>query len=285
MAIWNVERELVEQLLQAGIAGINSQLQAAMVFQHCAVHDLSLFDFLSQFRVEGFSLVRVAAGTAPFDGCPALEHETEPPVRGAMRKPVGVVWKYGAWRDETQSVNRLEMLRKHIAEVQRDDPSNSWLGHLREQAAQLARVVEPVPTLGMVADDDIPQKEVPLSAATGEAEHGESERPGDAAESGKPQCSGGAEDQAADVAAVLANPRAAAPAVDADEIRKDSRGNVLVTRVQLEEIYRLGERLGMNRIQVQESACKRLKLRAIEDLPKLAAEKVIDQMRAKAGAA
>lgn len=282
---WNVREDMVDELIAAGVAGIATKLQAMLVFQHCTVHSMSVFDFVEKFRVDGMRIVPAESGSAAAAAGPG---------RSAMRKPVGVVWKYQGWRDEQLAVNRLEMLRKHIAEVQADDPGNSWLGHLREQAAQLARVVEGQPTLGMVADD---AEEVEPKAESGKPDELQPELnaavEAECIESF--DCANGDHSDACpmashnsppeDIGALLQNPSAVQPAKAAEEIRKDARGRVLASSDQLSELYELGTKLGMSRSVVEDNVCKSLKVPKVDQAPRDLVSKVIEKMRARIGVA
>lgn len=307
---WNVREDMVDELRAAGVAGITSKLQAMLVFQHCSVHSMSVFDFVSRFHLDGLRIVPLQPAA---DSVPSAASSEEwidglslpGPVGAVVQKPdstgvnpvgvlaatAGVVWKYAFWREEKLAADRLEMLRKHIAEVQESDPQNSWLDHLRGQAAALARVVEPVPTLGLVGDDrpnsENTQCQVePLSAATGEAEHGDVASGADSKESGKPCCAATAEFESKErIADLLSNPSAVHEDKPAEEVRRDSRGRVLTNAAQLQELIDLGGRLGMARSVVEDSLCKNLKVPKSDQAPRDQVAKVIENMKRKIGVA
>lgn len=296
---WNVREDMVDELRKAGVAGITSKLQAMLVFQHCSVHSMSVFDFVSRFHLDGLRIVPVHVQSAVpseqwIDGL-KLGGSAEKP-EAAELHPMGVpwtasavAWKYAMWRDEKLAADRLEMLRKHIAEVQESDPQNSWLEHLRGQAAALARVVEPVPTLGLVGDDrpdseDTQCQVEPLSAATGEAEHGDVASGAGSKESGKPCCAATAEFESKErIADLLSNPSAAHEDKPTEEVRRDSRGRVLTNAAQLQELIDLGGRLGMARSVVEDSLCKNLKVPKSDQAPRDQVAKVIENMKRKIG--
>jgi hypothetical protein len=301
---WNVSREMVDELLAAGVPGLTTRLQAMLVFQHCTVHSLSLFDFLAQWKIEGLRLVPAVdppkSAPSPFlnDLMNELDESAYDSVVVADPKSD---YEFSDWRTFTLSSDRLERLRKHIAEVQQFGMTlNSeieYLNQLREFEKSLARVVEPVPTLGMIADDD-PEAEVeePTAetlddieselegvAAQPREEHvdfSQSDEPSEAL----PVIAPASKAEQDDIAAVLANPKAAKP-VESSEPRKDSAGRVLVSESRLEEIYKLAEKLGMNRVQAQEFLCEKNKLRKVDELPEAIAVKIVDKIKERISAA
>ncbi len=288
---WNVREDMVEELRSAGVAGITSKLQAMLVFQHCSVHSMSVFDFVSRFRLDGLRIVpaaeAVAAAAVPspewIDGLKLGGPVVGPEARWSA---AGMAWKYARWREELLAADRLEMLRKHIAEVEQVVPDHAYSRHLKGQAAMLARVVEPVPTLGMVADDEDSQRDAePLSAATGEAEHGVVDSGTDSKESGSPCCAAVAECAPKEsIAELLSNPSVAREEKPAEELRRDSRGRVLTNQVQLAELIELGGRLGMAKSVVEDSLCKNLKVPKADQAPRDLVAQVIAKMKAKIGA-
>lgn len=298
---WNVREDMVDELRAAGVAGITSRVQAMLVFQHCTVHSMSVLDFVSRFYLDGLRVVPLPVQTVPVAsvavgspvGAPVVQKPDSTGVNkvGEQAAAAGVCWKYACWRDEKLAADRLEMLRKHIAEVQESDPANSWLDHLRGQAAALARVVEPVPTLGLVGDDrpdseNTPRCVEPLSAATGEAEHGDVECGADSKESGEPCRAATAEFEPKErIADLLSNPSVAHEDKPAEEVRRDSRGRVLTNQAQLTELIDLGGRLGMARSVVEDSLCKNLKVPKADQAPRDQVAKVIENMKRKIGVA
>jgi hypothetical protein len=294
---WNVSREMVDELLAAGVPGLTTRLQAMLVFQHCSVHSLSLFDFLAQWKIEGLRLVPAVdppkSAPSPFlnDLMDELGSDASGPVAAADPKSD---YEFSDWRAFTLSTDRLERLRKHIAEVQQFGMTlNSeieYLNQLREFEKSLARVVEPVPTLGMVADEVEAEVEEPTAetlddieselegvAAQPREEHVDFSQSDEPVES-LPVIAPASKAEQDDIAAVLANPKAAKP-VESAEPRKDSAGRVLASNSRLEEIYTLAEKLGMNRVQAQEFICEKNKLRKVDDLPEAIAAKIVDKMR------
>lgn len=291
MVEWNVSESVVKELMEARVAGITTRLQALLVYQYCSVHDLSVLEFVRDWRLDGLQMVPVAGAgvqhSDPFDGCPALDDEltaenVDPVIASSL-------WKYSGWRNCPQAADRLEMLRKHIAEVEASKmvrPAAS----LYEMAARLARVVEGQPTLGMVADDspanEISQCDEPLSAATGKAEQGEMQADDTERESGQPGSVSTVldddADERADIAAVLRDPASASSPAAPEQVRKDARGVVLANEATLDQLFQQGGRLGMNRVQVEESLCTKLKLRHIGDLSQADAEKILAKMKTRA---
>jgi hypothetical protein len=289
-----METSLCEDLVAARFAGITTSLQARLVMQFCAVHEIGLLDFAAKWRIEGFTLVPIAGAgvqrSAPFDGCPALDDElttenVDPVIASS-------VWKYSGWRNCPQAADRLEMLRKHIAEVEASKmvrPAAS----LYDMAARLARVVEGHPTLGMVADDAQevdPDGELPSPAVMEisgpSSDIGTDHVPGSIAEAVSRADGESADAAQSDIAAVLSNPKlAGATRPDVEEVRRDSKGVVLVTESLLAELYKFGEKLGMNRVQVEESLCEKRGLHRVDQLPKSDAEKILAKMKARAAAA
>jgi len=291
---WDVNESMVKELVDSGFGGVKmTRLQALAVFQHCSLRDMTLFEFFAQYTLEGMTLIPLAsvpAAAAFAEGEFPLENDQpvlRPESRASEEAPE---WKHGQWREIVSSAGRLECLRKHIAEVAGNTECRyqDWSGgveyfvHLQDQERKLARVVEPVPTLGMVADDDADLVE-PESGPESDSEL--ADQPAEEYESEPvlvipPPSSA----EQADIAAVLANPKAAAPVVDSS-LRKDAQGRALASDATLAELYACGERLGMNRVAVQELACTKFGLRAVDDLPELFARKVIANMKAKAAAA
>ena len=294
---WNVSREMVDELLAAGVPGLTTKLQAMLVFQHCSVHSLSLFDFLAQWKIEGLRLVPAVDPPA----AAAFVEEEFPDERtgiiaGSNEEMLAEMsYRHSDWRSETLSSRRLEKLRLHMAEVQplaeKYCVSAAYLQQLKGMESSLARVVEPVPTLGMIADEDL---EAEVEEPTAETlEDIESELEGVSAQPRKehvdfsqsdepseelPVIASASKAEQDDIAAVLANPKAAKP-VESLEPRKDSAGRVLASNSRLEEIYTLAEKLGMNRVQAQEFICEKNKLRKVDDLPEAIAAKIVDKMR------
>lgn len=251
---WDVKEEMVD-LLAGHFAPdaefdteINAaRLRAVAVLQYCSLRDMSLFEFFGKFEVQGLRLipVRFPSGVeVTFNDPPA--------------------WQYLEWKMSPNSATRLECLRMHIREVKAWGEGREWSGRvdylveLEQKEAKLARIVEPVPTLGMVADDVAVNEPAPTLAPPSVAEQ-------------------------ADIAAVLADPKTAAPVVDASP-RKDAQGRALLSEVTLAELYECGQRIGINRIAVQELACEKLKLRTIDDLSEAAAVILIRKMKAQAAA-
>jgi hypothetical protein len=204
-------------------------------------------------------------------------------------------YRHSDWRSETLSARRLEKLRLHMAEVQpfaeQYSISAAYLQQLKGMESSLARVVEPVPTLGMVADDyveaevdeptaetmDDIESELEGVAAKPREEHIDFSQTDESSEA-LPVIAPASKAEQDDIAAVLANPKAAKP-VESAEPRKDSAGRVLASNSRLEEIYSLAEKLGMNRVQAQEFICEKNKLRKVDELPEAIAAKIVDKMR------
>lgn len=312
---WNVSREMVDELLAAGVPGLTTRLQAMLVFQHCTVHSLSLFDFLAQWRIEGLRLVPAVDAPAavaaepslPAAAAAAFVEEEFPDERTGMiagsneEMLAEMSYRHSDWRSETLSSRRLEKLRLHMAEVQplaeQYSVSAAYLQQLKGMESSLARVVEPVPTLGMIADDDLEagveepraetlddiESELEGVSAQPREEHADFSQSDEPSE-GLPVIAPASKAEQDDIAAVLANPKAAKP-VESSEPRKDSAGRVLVSESRLEEIYRLAEKLGMNRVQAQEFLCEKNKLRKVDDLPEAIAVKIVDKIKERISAA
>jgi len=290
---WNVSREMVDELLAAGVPGLTTRLQAMLVFQHCTVHSLSLFDFLAQWKIEGLRLVPavdppfavVAEPSLPAAAAFIEEEFPEDrwvvPAENPEEKVAEMGYVHADWRSETLSARRLEKLRLHMAEVKpladQYPISANYFNTLKSMESSLARVVEPVPTLGMVADEVEAEVEEPTAETLADIE---SELEGVAAEPSEslPVIAPASKAEQDDIAAVLANPKAAKP-VESAEPRKDSAGRVLASNSRLEEIYSLAEKLGMNRVQAQEFICEKNKLRKVDELPEAIAAKIVDKMR------
>jgi hypothetical protein len=295
---WNISSEMVDELRAAGVPGLTTRLQAMLVFQHCTVHNLSLFDFFAKWKIEGLRLVPAvdspASAPSAFlnDLIEDLAECDQQPVAGADPKSD---YEFSDWRTFTLSSDRLERLRKHIAEVQQFGMTlNSeieYLNQLREFEKSLARVVEPVPTLGMVADDDVEaevdeptaetlddiESELEGVAAQPREEDIDFSQPDEPSES-LPVIATASKAEQDDIAAVLANPKGAKH-VESFEPRKDSAGRVLASDSRLEEIYSLAEKLGMNKVQAQEFICEKNKLRKVDELPEAVAAKIVEKMR------
>lgn len=309
---WNVSREMVDELLAAGVPGLKTKLQAMLVFQHCSVHSLSLLDFLAQWKIEGLRLVPAldpplaVAAESSLPAAAAFVEDEFPDERTGMiagsneEMLAEMSYRHGDWRSETLSARRLEKLRLHMAEVQplagQYSISAAYFQQLKGMESSLARVVEPVPTLGMVADeveaeveeptaetlDDIESEFEGVSAQPRE-EHIDFSQPDEPSEA-LPVIAPASKAEQDDIAAVLANPKAAKP-VESSEPRKDSAGRVLVSESRLEEIYKLAEKLGMNRVQAQEFLCEKNKLRKVDDLPEAIAVKIVDKIKERISAA
>lgn len=272
---WDISEKMVEALLAEKVPGIDSKLKALLVFQHCTVHSMSLFDFLAKFRVDGLRVVSICD--------PPLSRPSEALVDEVPEEDLArrnwPEFQFAEWRAETLSSARLEKLRLHLREVQEGIERGQfgdleYVNQLKEFEASLSRVVEPVPTLGLLPDE--PAAEVSGVAAESpeqEPEAAESETSSDPL----PVVPVSAEAEQAEIAAVLANPKAAQPV--SSEPRKDHFGRLLASDAQLQEIYDLGEQLGMNRIQVEESLCAKNKLRKMDDLPEIVAAKIIKKMK------
>ena len=301
MVEWSVSESVVKELMEAGVAGIRTRLQALLVYQYCSVHDLSVLEFVRDWYLDGLTMVPMGLGvvTNPVGLAEVSESESEASLNADWN-----FWhlKYSNWREESLAVDRLEMLRKHIDEVEREE-GISAAARLREMEARLARVVEGQPTLGMVADDSPADPcpalktpspkghhEEPLSAATGKAEQGEMQTDDTERESGQPGSVStmldDGSDERADIAAVLRDPASASSLSAAPEqVRRDSKGVVLANESTLDQLFQQGGRLGMNRVQVEESLCAKLKLRHISDLSQADAEKILAKMRSRAASA
>lgn len=284
---WNVEREMVEELATAGIPGVDSKLKAMAVFQHCAVHDLSLFDFLSTTAVVGFSLapfpspLSVGEGhgevalplSLPAAAAFAEGDFPEPEIEPDEPKPAAAVWKFSDWRDDlSQSPHwRLERLRKHIAEVRLSPDDRELLDSLISHERKLAKVCEPVPTLGMVADDPVDEGDF----------LNENEKSSDTDQEPSVECQiADAKPESDAIAAVLANPKAATVAPSAE--RKNSSGQVLVSDQTLVNLYEAAKRIGFTEIAAQEAVCRKNSLRVITDMTEAAALRFIDNMKKRA---
>jgi hypothetical protein len=272
---WNVSSTMVEALLAENVPGIDSKLKALLVFQHCSVHNLSLFDFLSRFRVDGLRVV-------PIEGLPVSR--PSPALVEDLLEDVPQ-YRHSNWRDEPLSVDRLEKLRVHLQEVTEFAAagfvgSAEYVQQLKASESQLARVVEPVPTLGMVADDapTVGDEEPELSSEV----ESDPEPAAEASSEPLPVFAPSSEAEQAEIAAVLANPKAAQPV--AAEPRKDAAGRLLVSDARLEEIYAEAERLGMNRVQAQGFLCEKNNVRRVEDLSEVVAEKILKKMKARSAA-
>lgn len=295
---WNISVEMVDELRAAGVPGLTTRLQAMLVFQHCTVHSLSLFDFFAKWKIEGLRLV--PAVDPPASTPSAFLNDLIEELAECDQQPVAAAdpksdYEFSDWRAFTLSSDRLERLRKHIAEVQQFGMTlNSeieYLNQLREFEKSLARVVEPVPTLGMVADDEVEaevdgptaetmddiESELEGVAAQPRGEHIDFSQPDETSEA-LPVIAPASKAEQDDIAAVLANPKGAKP-VESSEPRKDSAGRVLASDSRLEEIYSLAEKLGMNRVQAQEFICEKNKLRKVDELPEAIAAKIVDKMR------
>lgn len=264
---WNVSQEIVNELLSAQVPGVHTRLQAVAVLQHCSVNDISLFDFFGKYRVDGMMLLpKPTVLESPNDSPPADA------VAASEAEPSSVAWKYECWRDAVAAVDRLELLRKHIAEVRAVDAvvpdRDVRVQELEEMARKLARVVEPVPTLGMVSDDD----------QVDDSDDSMDEYSADPMDEPHDQSS---VDDAAEIAQVLSNPQAAGP-VESPTARKDAQGRTLVTAEMLEEIFVAGSRIGITRDVLKEMACEKFKLRVIDDLPETVAKKFLQNMVSRA---
>jgi len=316
---WNISEKMVAELLEAQPLGVKTRLQAMLVYQHCTVHGLSLFDFFAAWQVDGLRLLpKPAAENAP---SPFLNEMME--ARGAEEAvesrgadsvlraswqtlslnemmeelrteksreigradwvPPNGYYRFAAWRTLTLAADRLEMLRKHIAEAAAGPlvtvSEKHYLEALHCYQQSLAAIVERVPTLGMVADDSEDDRESDTEADPGEAAE---IHPSESVES-LPVLTPTSAAEQSEIAAVLANPTAAS--APSQSIRYDQAGRVLVTDSRLAEMYLLAERLGINRVQVQEINCQRHKLRHIEDMPDAIAVKILEKMRAQVNAA
>ena len=288
---WNVSVEMVDDLLKAGVPGLTTRLQAMLVFQHCTVHNLSLFDFFAKWKIEGLRLVPAAA---------AFVEDEFPDERfvasGAAHEGLSEMsYVHSDWRSETLSARRLEKLRLHMAEVkplaEQYPISANYFEQLKRMESSLSRVVEPVPTLGMVADDEVEaevdeptaetlddiESELEGVAAQPRTEHVDFSQPDEPSES-LPVIAPASKAEQDDIADVLANPKGAKP-VESSEPRKDSAGRVLASDSRLEEIYSLAEKLGMNKVQAQEFICEKNKLRKVDELPEAIAAKIVDKMK------
>ena len=316
---WNISEKMVVELLEAQPLGVKTRLQAMLVFQHCTVHGLSLFDFFAAWEVDGLRLLpKAAAENAPSsflnemmealgaedavesggadsvlraswqtlslnEMMEELRTEKSREIGGADSVPPKCGYRYAAWRTLTLAADRLEMLRKHLSEVNGGQlvtvPEQQYLETLLRYEQSLAAVVERVPTLGMVADDSEDDRESDTEADPGEA----AESPLSESVESLPVLTPTSAAEQSEIAAVLANPTAAS--APAQSVRKDQAGRVLVTDSRLAEMYLLAERLGINRVQVQEINCHRHKLRHIEDMPDAIAVKILEKMRAQVNAA
>jgi len=302
---WNVSSEMVDDLLKAGVTGLTTRLQAMLVFQHCTVRNLSLFDFFAKWKIEGLRLVPAVDPPALPEAAVSLPAaaafvEEEFPDERTHRKESTAVdlakCRYAGWREETLSAVRLEKLRLHINEVSDlivdgVEDNVDYVAKLMEYEKSLARVVEPVPTLGMVADDEVEadadeptaetmddiESELEGVAAQPREEHIDFSQPDEPSES-LPVIAPASKAEQDDIAAVLANPKGAKP-VESSEPRKDSAGRVLASDSRLEEIYSLAEKLGMNKVQAQEFICEKNKLRKVDELPESIAVKIVDKMK------
>ena len=304
---WNVSSEMVDDLLKAGVSGLTTRLQAMLVFQHCTVHNLSLFDFFAKWKIEGLRLVPAvdppasSVASASLPAAAAFVEEEFPDERcfaseaNAQEGSSEISYVHSDWRSETLSARRLEKLRLHMAEVkplaEQYPISANYFEQLKNMESSLARVVEPVPTLGMVADDEVEaevdeptaetlddiESELEGLAAQPREEHIDFSQPDEPSES-LPVIAPASKAEQDDIAAVLANPKGAKP-VESSDPRKDSAGRVLASDSRLEEIYSLAEKLGMNKVQAQEFICEKNKLRKVDELPEAIAAKIVDKMR------
>ena len=302
---WNVSSEMVDDLLKAAVPGLTTRLQAMLVFQHCTVHNLSLFDFFAKWKIEGLRLVpavdpsALSVASASLPAAAAFVEEEFPDERfvasaAAQEGLSEMSYVHSDWRSETLSARRLEKLRLHMAEVkplaEQYPISANYFNTLKSMESSLARVVEPVPTLGMVADDveaevdeptaetlDDIESELEGVAAQPREEHIDFGQPDELSES-LPVITPASKAEQDDIAAVLANPKGAKP-VESSEPRKDSAGRVLASDSRLEEIYSLAEKLGMNKVQAQEFICEKNKLRKVDELPEAIAAKIVEKMR------
>jgi hypothetical protein len=284
---WNVEREMVDELVAAGIPGVDSKLKAMAVFQHCAVHDLSLFDFLSTTSIVGFSLAAVPSLISGGEGhgeaalplslpSAAAFAEGEFPEPGTdfvESEPAAVCWKFSDWRDDASQSShwRLERLRKHIAEVRLSPDHRELLESLISHERKLAKICEPVPTLGMVADDPV----------EGGDFLNEDEDSGVSIQDSESQISN-MKSEPDSIAAVLANPKSATVAPSTE--RKNSAGQVLVSDQTLANLYEAAKRIGFTEIAAQEAVCRKNSLRVIVDMTEAAALKFIENMKKRAAA-
>ena len=280
---WDVKEEMVDLLADyfdsdPEIAdAAKRKLQSVAVLQHCSLRDMTLFEFFARFRVDGMRLIPLAdvLAAAAFS---EVEFPSQDDLPAARPEDVdNPEWNHSHWRKCVGGVDRLECLRKHIAEVATVWGAECVLWHeLRRHEASLARVVEPVPTLGMVADDDVNFFD----------QHPPCDEPDDDAVSDKPASviPPASPAEQAGIAAVLANPKSAAPVADSAP-RKDAQGRPLASEATIAELYACAERLGINKVAAQELACKQFKLRAIDELAESLARKVIDKMKAQAAAA
>jgi hypothetical protein len=249
---WDISNQMVEELVAAKRPGVETRLQALAVFHHCSVHEISLFDFFERFQVSGLKLFPAQTVESVVTAA-----ETRDPV------PAPVSFAHVNWRDCVVSIDRLEALRKHIAEVKSAGVAvdQSQLQVLEEMERKLARVVEPVPTLGMVADDE--EEDLSEYSSDPMSDEDDSAAVDDAAS------------EQSEIASVLSNPQLAAATTEAGAAKKDSQGRVLVSAEMLEQIYAAGGRIGFTKEALRETACERFKLRTIEDLPEVIAEKFL----------
>lgn len=273
---WDVSREMVDELLAAKVPGISTRLQALAVFQHCSINEWSLFDFFERCSVDGMMLLNKPT---------IVEYPVEeslPAVAAVVPAAVdaAVCWKHEGWRDMTISADRLECLRKHIAEVRSAGVVGEKLQSLEEMERKLARVVEPVPTLGMVAEDESDENLDEYSAdPMGEPDDDANDDSLD--QVARVESSMDAESD--EIAAVLSNPQAAVQS-DVATSRKDSQGRVLVSAEMLDQIFAAGARVGFTKEVLKEMAIERFKLRVIEDLPEAVAVKFLSNLKQRAAA-
>lgn len=286
---WNVSDKIVNELLEAKPEGVTTRLQALLVFQHCTVHNMSLFDFFAGWKVDGLRLVPKCdpPKSVPSPFLNELMEELGGDEQKFPAEPDPKSdYEYSDWRTFTLSADRLERLRKHIAEVQQFGMTlNSeidYLNQLKGFESSLAAVVEPVPTLGMVSDD-VEDDAADDSELVDEVEEVLEEfQPGQSAELVPALAPASAAEQS-EIAAVLANPSAAHSVPE--PVRKDAAGRVLVTDAKLADLYAKAEKLSMNKVQVQEIVMRKFNLRSIDDLPDALASKFIENMQSKINAA
>lgn len=291
---------LVDEIVKAEWAGVSTRMEAIAVVHHCAMRSLSLFDFQRDFRVMDGELVdRDSTPVVP--GVDMDDHE----------------YQFADWREDVSAsaFERLERLRKHIAEV-RLSGNMVLLDSLISHERRLARIVEPIPTLGMVAYDldseegaaEFPEVTADASVDSAEvvpdavsdvagdgaadvsddesddveepdsAEQYEHDPLADTAEI--PVVSPASQAEKDEIAAVLANPKSAAS--HAAPARVDKLGRELVSDATLAEIYAAGKRIGISEVAAQELVVAKFKIRQITDLTQSVALKVLKNMRDRA---
>jgi hypothetical protein len=271
---WNVSREMVDQLLAEEVGGVKNRLQALAVFQHCSLKDLSLFEFFQTYTVDGLQLVSVADRVLVADV-------------SVVGESVRADWKFADWRDDPSKLIswRLERLRKHIAEV-RIGGDVQYLGSLLNFERQMARQCEPVPTLGLVADDPVDD----VAAGCDDVEEPEADEESQQPEESpqlvaEPELSPVVDPLQAerdDIDAVFQNPKSAVVAPELE--RKDSKGRVLVKESTLKAMYAAAKLIGFaNDIATQEMLCAKVGVSSVHDVTEAAAVKIIDAMKQQLG--